>query len=227
MTVSRIGLLGGTFDPVHNAHLQLAEASLRECVLDRILFIPSASPPHKVGAPITPFAHRLAMLELVSKRNPRFACSGVEGDLPSPSYTIDTLHTLGGMFPEGTEFFFIVGIDAFLDFPSWKSYRDILRLVDIVIALRHGYTMDRLTNFLQSIGYFWQDNYWRVKDGKQRIFLLQTIPARFSSTSIRKSITEGFLPVEEIPEEVLEYIVKHQLYRADAVRDRSETAPPR
>ena len=134
MTTSRIGLLGGTFDPVHTGHLQLAEAALREGNLDQVLFIPSASPPHKVGTPITSFAHRLAMLELVSKRNPRFACSGIEGDLPAPSYTIDTLRVLGGLFPEETKFFFIIGIDAFLDFATWKSYRDILRLVNIVIA---------------------------------------------------------------------------------------------
>ncbi len=215
MTALRIGLLGGTFDPVHTAHLQLAEAAIRECGLDKIIFIPSASPPHKVGMPITPFDDRLAMLELVSRRNSRFSCSGIEGDLPFPSYTIDTLHVLDQVYPKGTEFFFIVGVDAFIEFPSWKSYRDILRLVDIVIALRHGYGKAQLTDFLQSIGYFWQDNSWREKNGGKKIFLLQTIPAQFSSTLIRKKMKEGVLPVEEVPVEVLEYIVKHQLYQTE------------
>jgi len=216
VTTSRIGLLGGTFDPVHTGHLQLAEAALRECRLDRILFIPSASPPHKVGTPITSFAHRLAMLELVSKGNPRFACSAIEGDLPTPSYTIDTLRVLGGLFPGETEFFFIIGVDAFLDFATWKSYRDILRLVNIVIALRNGYTRIQLTEFLQSIGYFWQDNSWREEyGGGKEIFVMQTIPGQFSSTKIRKRVKEGILPTRDIPEKVLEYIVKHQLYQKE------------
>lgn len=216
MTTSRIGLLGGTFDPVHTGHLQLAEAALRECRLDRILFIPSASPPHKVGTPITSFAHRLAMLELVSKGNPWFACSAIEGDLPTPSYTIDTLRVLGGLFPGETEFFFIIGVDAFLDFATWKSYRDILRLVNIVISLRNGYTRIQLIEFLQSIGYFWQDNSWREEHGiGKEIVILQTIPGQFSSTRIRKRIKEGILPTGDTPEEVLEYIVKHQLYETE------------
>ena len=215
MTTSRIGLLGGTFDPVHTGHLQLAEAALRECNLDRILFIPSASPPHKIGTPITSFAHRLAMLKLVSSRNPRFTCTEIEGDLPTPSYTIDTLRVLGGLFPAETEFFFIIGVDAFLDFATWKSYRDILRLVNIVIALRNGNTRTQLTEFLQKIGYFWQNNSWREESGGKTIFILQTIPGQFSSTRIRKKIKRGLLPTGDIPAEVLEYIVKHQLYQTE------------
>lgn len=216
-------MLGGTFDPVHTGHLQLAEAALRECNLERILFIPSASPPHKVGMPITSFAHRLAMLELVSMRNPRFACSGIEGDLPAPSYTIDTLRVLGGLFPGETEFFFIIGVDAFLDFATWKSYRDILRLVNIVIALRNGHTRTQLTEFLQKIGYFWQDNSWRKENDGKTIVILQTIPGRFSSTRIRNKIKEGVFPAGDIPAEVAEYIVKHQLYQPDPRQDRHES----
>lgn len=225
MTISRIGLLGGTFDPVHIGHLQLAEAALRECGLDQLLFIPSASPPHKAGAPITSFAHRLAMLELVSKRNPRFSCSGIEGDLPFPSYSIDTLRALGGIFPEGTAFYFIIGIDAFLDFTTWKSYRDILRLVHIILAIRHGYTRNQLSKFLQSIGYFWQDNCWQEEHGGKKIFLLQAIPGQFSSTLIRKKIKEGDLPTGDIPLEVLEYIVKYQLYQAGPQGTAQESGP--
>lgn len=210
-------MLGGTFDPVHTGHLQLAEAALGECRLDRILFIPSASPPHKVGAPITSFAHRLAMLELVSRRNPRFTCSAIEGDLPAPSYTIDTLRVLIALYPEETEFFFIIGVDAFLDFATWKSYRDILRLVNIVISLRNGYSRLQLTEFLQSIGYFWQDNSWREEQGGgKEIVILQAIPGRFSSTRIRQRIKAGILPTGDTPEEVLDYIARHHLYEPEA-----------
>lgn len=216
MNTSRIGLLGGTFDPVHTGHLQLAEAALRECCLDRVLFIPSASPPHKVGVPITSLAHRLAMLELVCRCNPRFTCSAIEGELPTPSYTIDTLRALGDQFPRETEFFFIIGVDAFLDFATWKSYRDILRLVNIVISFRNGHTPNQLTEFLQSIGYFWQNTRWRDEHGGGRaITILQTIPGQFSSTTIRRRIRGGIRPTGDTPDQVIDYIVKHQLYRTE------------
>jgi nicotinate-nucleotide adenylyltransferase len=213
VSLSRLGLLGGTFDPVHTGHLQLALASLAEFGLDQVLFIPSASPPHKLGVPITSFAHRLAMLELASRCSPMLACSGIEGKLPGPSYTIDTLHALAGMFPE-TELYFIIGVDAFLDFATWKSYREILHQVDILIALRDGYNKRQLNDFLQKIGYFWQDNVWRHAQSKKNIFLLKAIPGQFSSTLIRKKIRAGILPQEDVPREVLEYIVDHKLYQA-------------
>lgn len=213
MTSSRIGLLGGTFDPVHTGHLQLAEAALRECCLDRVLFIPSASPPHKIGAPITAFAHRLAMLELGCRCNARFACSAIERELPTPSYTIDTLRALGDQFPRETEFFFLIGADAFLDFATWKAYRDILCLVNIVISFRNGHTRNQLIEFLQRIGYFWHNSQWRDEhDGGRAITILQTIPGQFSSTTIRKRIREGIRPTGDTPEPVIDYIINHQLY---------------
>lgn len=155
------------------------------------------------------------MLELVSRRDPRFVCSGIEGNLPFPSYTIDTLHTLMHTYPQGTHLFFIIGVDAFLDFATWKSYREILRLVDIVIASRHGYSREQLTRFLQSIGYFWHDNSWRDHRSRNEIHILRTIPVEVSSTSIRRTIREGKIPTGDILPEVLEYIVQHQLYQAD------------
>lgn len=224
MTISKIGLLGGTFDPVHFGHLQLAEAALRECSLDKVFFVPAASPPHKDETTVTSFAHRVAMLEIVSAKNSHFACSAIEGQLPTPSYTFDTLHALGDFFPEDADLFFIIGVDAFLDIKTWKSYREILRLVNIVIAQRNGFRKTQLVDFLKTIGYTGQKKCWQGDDGRKKIFLLEAQPGNFSSTLIRKKIKEGILPEGDIPEGVIEYIYKHQLYQADAKKREPDLA---
>lgn len=224
MTISKIGLLGGTFDPVHFGHLQLAEAALRECSLDQVFFVPAASPPHKDETTVTSFAHRVAMLEIVSAKSSYFACSAIEGQLPTPSYTFDTLHALGDFFPEDADLFFIIGVDAFLDIKTWKSYREILRLVNIVIAQRNGFRKAQLVDFLKTIGYAGQDKCWQGDDGQKKIFLLEAQPGNFSSTLIRKKIKEGILPEGDIPERVIEYIYKHQLYQEDATKREPDLA---
>lgn len=225
MTIFKIGVLGGTFDPVHFGHLQMAEAAFKECSLDKVFFIPSASPPHKDETTVTSFTHRLAMLEIVSRESVHFECSAIEGHLPFPSYTIDTLRALEDLFLEETDLFFIIGEDAFLDFKSWKSYEEILGMVNIAIARRDGYRKTQLIDFLKMIGYTRQNNCWRRQGRGKKIFLLHTIPGNFSSTLIRKKMKEGILPEGDIPEGVLEYIIKHQLYRSDLKHDPHPAGP--
>ena len=116
MTTRKIGLLGGTFDPIHYGHLQLAESALVECKLDKVVFIPSALPPHKNGAVITSFRHRLAMLSLAGQGFNGFECNAIEGDLPKPSYTIDTLRELLKHYKSDCQLYFMIGADAFLDY---------------------------------------------------------------------------------------------------------------
>jgi nicotinate-nucleotide adenylyltransferase len=218
VTILKIGLLGGTFDPVHFGHLQLAEVALRECELDKVFFVPAASPPHKDELTVTSFAHRVAMLEIASAHSTRFACSSIEGRLPAPSYTIDTLRALGDAFLEKSDLFFIIGVDAFLDLKTWKSYHEILRLVNIVVAQRKGYRKNQLIDFLELIGYTRQSNCWHGDDGRKKVFLLDARPGNFSSTLIRKKIAGGILPTGDIPEGVIDYIIKHQLYQSKLKR---------
>lgn len=222
MTILKIGLLGGTFDPVHFGHLQLAEVALRECGLDKVLFVPAASPPHKVELTVTSFAHRVAMLEIASAQSTRFACSSIEGRLPAPSYTVDTLRALGDAFLDKSDLFFIIGVDAFLDLKTWKSYHEILRLVNIVVAQRKGYRKTQLVDFLEIIGYTWHNNCWHGDDGQKKIFLLDAKPGNFSSTLIRKKIAGGILPTGDIPEGVIDYIINHQLYHSKLKREQHQ-----
>ncbi len=104
--MKRIGLLGGTFNPVHFGHLQLADAAMAECALDQVVFIPACQPPHKNEASITSFSHRIAMLQIVGANNKHLSCTAIERELPTPSYTIDTLRAIGEGFPVGVNFFF-------------------------------------------------------------------------------------------------------------------------
>ncbi|MBU1568216.1 MAG: nicotinate-nucleotide adenylyltransferase [Proteobacteria bacterium] len=215
MTFKRIGLLGGTFNPVHFGHLQLAYAAMAECSLDQVIFIPSVQPPHKDEASIASFADRIAMLLIAGGNEKWFSCSTIEGKLPTPSYTIDTLRAISRSFPVEVELFFIIGSDAFLDLLSWKSYKEILRCVALIVAERQGYQADRLVEFLGTLKYSDKGSFWQGKDGCREIILLQTMPDAYSSTAIRSKISKGISPDNEIPKGVIEYIKKHALYQSN------------
>ena len=219
MKPERIGLLGGTFDPVHVGHIELAKAALSECRLDRVVFIPAAHPPHKNGARVLNFAHRLAMLRLATENHQHFACCSIEARLPPPTYTIDTLHALRRTCPAG-DFFFILGSDAFLDLLSWKSYREILCLVELVLAPRAGSDHQEICAFLAKIGYSSRDGDWQGRGGLKRITLLRTTPVPISSSTIRERLNKGQATGEFLPEPVQAYIHAHRLYRTPEKRDR-------
>jgi nicotinate-nucleotide adenylyltransferase len=215
----RIGLLGGTFDPVHLGHIELAKAALSECRLDRVVFIPAAHPPHKNGARVLNFAHRLAMLRLAMENHQQFSCCSIEARLPPPTYTIDTLHALRRTCPSG-DFFFIIGSDAFLDLLSWKSYREILGLVELVLAQRAGSDHQEICAFLAKIGYSSRDGNWQGRGRLKTVTLLKTIPVPISSSTIRELLNKGKATEEFLPELVQAYIHAHRLYRIPQKGDR-------
>jgi nicotinate-nucleotide adenylyltransferase len=134
----RTGILGGTFDPVHNGHLALAEAAGELCDLDEVILLPAAVPPHKQNKTITDFSHRAAMLEIAVQDRPSLHVSTIERLLPPPSFTIDTLNYLKLHSVSPVTFFFITGADTFLDILSWKEYRNLLQLTNFIVFLRSG-----------------------------------------------------------------------------------------
>ena len=215
MTAKKIGLLGGTFDPVHYGHLQLAESALKECRLDKVVFIPSAQPPHKNSAAVTPFKHRLAMLTLAGEGIDGFECNAIEGLLPKPSYTIDTLRALREYYHSDCRLYFMIGADAFLDILTWKLHQEVLDSVNIILSRRKGYKEAQLSDLLRKLGYKTGDSpcYWT--DGKKDVYILEKTPEDLSSSEIRRKIGQGGAVQLFLPKAVIEYIQKHKLYHSE------------
>ena len=139
----KIGILGGTFNPLHNAHLRIAEEVRDRLGLERVMFVPAASPPHKMLEGELSFEVRHEMVRLAIADNPFFTVSDIEGKRGGTSYSIHTLQELHHQFPDD-DFFFIIGSDSFLDIGSWKQYADIFNLCNLVVVARPGAVADPL-----------------------------------------------------------------------------------
>jgi len=212
----RTGILGGTFNPIHLAHLRIAEEVREACVLDRILFLPAAQPPHKNVAEEVPFAHRLAMTELAVADNRHFQVSGLEGRRTGKSYSVHTLEILRRESP-GDEYFFIIGMDSFLDIASWKEYRRLFELAHIVVAARPGSPGGDPRSLLPVAirGDFCYDvaaKVLRHGSGTSVIFLEET-RLDISSTTIRRLVAAGRSIRYLVPPAVEDYIARHGFYR--------------
>jgi nicotinate-nucleotide adenylyltransferase len=212
----RTGILGGTFNPIHLAHLRIAEEVREACALERVLFIPAASPPHKDVAEDVPFQHRLAMVELAVAGNPRFSASDLEGRRPGKSYSVHTLESLHRESPRD-EFYFIVGMDSFRDITSWKEWRRLFELAHIVVAARPGAAGGDPPDLLPVAirGDFCYDASAKMllhRSGTSVIFLGETF-LDISSTRIRELAAAGRSIRYLVPAAVEEYIARHGLYR--------------
>lgn len=132
----RIGVFGGTFDPIHLAHLRCAEEAREQLGLDRILLVPAADPPHKSARRVTAAHHRLAMVKLAAAGNPHFRVSTVELERRGPSYTVDTLRSLRLRLAPATRLVLLLGLDAFREIGTWKDYRRLFTLADLAVWTR-------------------------------------------------------------------------------------------
>lgn len=212
MSTRRVGLLGGTFDPVHSGHLQMAEAALQEFHLDIVAFIPAGHPPHKDTSAVTAFYRRVAMLQLVCNDSYNYECNPIEGSLAAPSYTIDTLRALLEYYGPGTELFFLIGVDAFIEILTWKAHQDILNLVSLIVFKRRGLSEPDVASFLTSLGYKENEKYWQGKQGKKHVYISRYIPDDVSSSAIREKIKGGQKCIELLGENVFKYIKSNRLY---------------
>ena len=213
----RIGLFGGTFDPVHNGHLAIARQAAKEARLDEVLFIPTADPPHK-AAPGASFWHRVAMLEIVLGGSvlseDRFAVSLIEAELPFPSYTVDTLSEIKRRLlnPKCS---FIIGADSLVDLHLWYQYQKLLSLTDFIVLSRPGISLLDMQHAIERLpGAFQPDIYcqrWRRSDGAELLLLMNRLTENISSTMIRSKLKTGGIP-EEVDSWVREYILREGLY---------------
>jgi nicotinate-nucleotide adenylyltransferase len=211
----KTGILGGTFNPIHLAHLRIAEEVQRACELDRVLFIPAAEPPHKNVAGQIPFRHRLAMVEAAIDDNPSFQASDLEFRRSGKSFSVDTLEILRQEDPKG-ERFFIIGLDSYRDIASWKDFSRLFSLSHVVVTTRPGVVVkDSLAPLpvanREDFCYAEGAEEIRHKSGNRLIFLEETC-LDISSTQIRNRLANGQSVQHLIPPAVANYIEEHGLY---------------
>jgi len=211
----KTGLFGGTFNPIHLAHLRIAEEMRESCALDRVLFIPAADPPHKRITEGIPFALRAAMVEQAIKDNPAFAVSDLESRREGKSYSVHTLEILKSEFPSD-EFFFLIGMDSFRDIPSWKDYERIFELTNLVVAARPGISPEKTGDLLpvamrDDFCYDCCSKNLRHRSGNRVIFLEETC-LDISSTRIRDLVAQERSIRYLVPPVVEEYIRVRGLY---------------
>ncbi len=195
----RLGLMGGTFDPIHTGHLVIAEMARVEFALDRVLWIPSGDPPHKKGYLVTPQEHRYAMALLATANHPDFEVSRMELDRSGHSYTVDTVERLRRERPRD-ELYFITGADAILEILTWHRHHELIQACRFIAVTRPGYDLERLSSVLP-MEYLTQ------------ISTLTTPGVDISSTDIRTRVRSGDAIRYLVPESVQAYIRKHQLYQ--------------
>lgn len=202
--MQRIGVIGGTFDPIHYGHLAAAEEVRARMSLTKVLFVVAGIPPHKLDEEVTPVEHRLAMVELGIASNPHFEISRVDVDRPGPSYSVDTISILLEQYGQNTEMFFIMGLDSLVEVPTWRQPQRLIQLCHLVAVTRPGFDVDmrRLEASVPGIS--------------SRVEIIDMPELDISSSDLQRRVSEG-LPIKyQVPEKVERYINEHQLYRSSA-----------
>ncbi len=211
--IRKTGILGGTFDPVHNGHIALADAAGKLCDLDEILLLPAALPPHKQTKKIASFADRAAMLEIAIEDNPKLSVSTIEKLLPVPSFTLDTLQYLKLHSAPGVQFYFISGADTFLDILSWKNYERILQECHFAAFSRVGKSTVKLKKFIEKLGFQQQtEKCWKHPQSKRKIYHTNITLPDISSSEIRKRLDTEKSVEGLLPQGVYQYILENVLY---------------
>lgn len=200
MGKKRVGIFGGTFDPIHMGHLIVAETIMDEFHLDKVVFIPAAVPPHKLGRQISPAKHRYMMTMLATCSNPRFQVSDMEMHRQGPSYSRDTLAQLIKEHGSDTEFYFIVGADSVENLHTWNRIDELLTMCHFIGASRPG-CMPDMEKIAQRFGPL-----------AEKIHCLETPELEISSTEIRHRVGQKRTIRYIVPETVEQYIYKEKLY---------------
>ena len=202
----RIGILGGTFDPIHMGHLVIAENARASLDLEKVIFVPSGEPWMKSGTKLSEARHRLKMVKLAIACKPMFRVSSREIDRPGPSYTIETLDALSIELGPHAELFFIVGLDSLKRFGEWKDPGRILRMARLVAVNRPGFKRP-------------EDSYWEAffNGAANRVVTVAGPSVDVSAREIRRRVSEGLTIRNQVCHEVGEYIAEHGLYRSRRV----------
>jgi nicotinate-nucleotide adenylyltransferase len=213
----RLGVLGGTFDPIHVGHLAAADAARRALALDCVLLMPSHTPPHRPQQPQASPFHRFAMAALAAQGQPGFAASDLELQAPGPTYTSETLERLAACGYRPLQIFFITGADAFAEIDSWRDYPAILDRGHFVVISRPGLPAEALRNRLPALASRMTTAVDEDELASPAIVLVDAATPDVSSTTIRQRSASG-LPLNGlVPSLVADHITRHQLYSGRSV----------
>ena len=212
----RIGLFGGTFDPIHWGHLRSAEEVSESFDLNKVYFIPAAVPPHKRGRTTTPARHRLQMVRLAVAKNPKFAVSTVEIDRPGISYSIDTVREFAARLTPADSLYFIIGLDAFREIGSWNDFAGLFFLCNFIVTSRPG---SKERDPLKGTGvavkklfcYDSKNRSYKHRSGT-RVFFIELTDIAISASEIRALVERGKSIRYLVPPVVEKYIKRRQLY---------------
>lgn len=202
MVLTRIGILGGTFDPVHRGHLEIARIAMDEAALERVIFIPAGQPRLKSGDPSASPEQRLEMLRLAVNGAPGFDVSGMELRRAGPTLTVDTLRELREELGDGVELYFILGLDALLRFDQWVEPERVVELARLLAVSRPGYS-----------GFDWPGFYARNPYAEGRVDCLDSTAIDISASELRARIASGASVGGLLPTAVEQYIRDNGLYR--------------
>jgi nicotinate-nucleotide adenylyltransferase len=214
----RVGLFGGTFNPIHLGHLRGAEEIREAFGLDEVVFIPAALPPHKVTEKIIKADHRLEMVELATQKNPHFSTSDVELKRSGKSYSIDTIRHFRQRYP--ISLFFILGRDAFVEIETWKEFQDLFSLCNFIVMTRPGSSKSSSPSFLprsliSAFQYDQEAGAWIHFSGC-KLFFKEINFLDISSTKVRELIEKEASVRYLVPPDVEDYVRMHGLYRPSA-----------
>lgn len=202
----RVGIFGGTFDPIHVGHLIVAEQARAQLELGEVVFIPAGQPYFKVGRVVTPATHRLAMVERAVRANAHFSVLDAEVCRPGPTYTVDTLRELRSRWGRSREMYLMLGADSLAGLDTWRSPAEVLAMASGVVAIKRAGLADFDPAVLD-----------RVAPGTSRkVFVLEAPVIGVSSTELRQYVAQGRSLRYLVPDEVEAYIREHGLYRPES-----------
>jgi nicotinate-nucleotide adenylyltransferase len=216
----RIAIYGGTFDPVHSGHLEIARSVTQFFGIDEFLFVPAMVAPHKLDREVLPALHRYAMLALATRTDSRLCISTFELDSPGRRYTVDTLFHFRSRFGESADLFFVMGADSWGEITTWREWRRLMTLANLIVVTRPGYeisaapaTAETAASIVDLRGV--TEFSGASEPGSQKVFLSDAVMIDVSATDIRRAVSandNGKL-TRLVPLEVAEYIRKYRLYR--------------
>ena len=200
--MQRIGIMGGTFNPIHKGHIAIAEAAKKTYKLNRIIFVPSGNPPHKTQEYIAPKEDRFRMVKLAIAGKKNYHISRIEIDRSGYSYAIDTFNELKKEYGSDAQLFYIMGMDSINEILTWKKPLELFKICQFIVATRPGAKIRTLKRILK---------FPPIKMHAEQVHLIE-VKMDISSTQIRESIKNGKFPAGAMDKKIIEYIKKNKLY---------------